>query len=66
MQKRRDFIKTAVSCALVAPLASSAASFVAPTLAASSVAPARAGDFVIVNGWVLTRADLALLKRDDL
>jgi predicted cobalt transporter CbtA len=70
MQERRDFIKTLAS-ALVLPL-TPATGFAAELPATPAATPAaRAGDFVaggffIVNGWVLTRADLAALNLDDL
>jgi len=59
MQNRRSFFKALTSFALALPFATGPA-------ARAAAAPAVVQDFTIVNGWVLTRADLAALGRDDL
>ena len=63
MQNRRSFFKALTSFALALPFATGPA---ARAAAAPAAAVSVAQDFTIVNGWVLTRADLAALGRDDL
>ncbi len=53
MQNRRSFFKTLTSFALALPFATG---FAARTVAAPQQ------EFFIVNGWVLTRSDLAALR----
>ena len=70
MEDRRSILKILASWALALPLAPSIASGLAPAaaLAATPVARTAAGvdGFFIVNGWVLTRADLDALQIDAL
>jgi len=58
MPDRRSFLTFLAGWAAL-PLAAAAAS--APAVAAAPLAAGVAGEFFIVDGWVLTRADLESL-----
>lgn len=61
MQNRRSFLQALTSLVLALPFAPGGAA----RAAAPPAGEVLSGEFVIVNGWVLTRADLAALKLDD-
>ena len=64
MKDRRDALKMLTAWALALPLAARFAPAAAAPLPGRSPGPGRRG--FIVNGWVLTRADLAALQIDAL
>ena len=65
MKDRRDALKMLTAWALALPLAARFAPAAAAPLP-GAVAGAGTEGFFIVNGWVLTRADLAALQIDAL